>query len=212
MIRNNSRCSLFIKIWYLHLTIIFITHFISSQITAAQVNTENLRKINLKNGFYGSLKLDYTLDSGNSNFSKIAAGFRSDFVSEKYYSFGVIQYQRGVQDKKDFINKGFIHLRLIRKFFPRFSGEFFLQKEFNQFIRLKDRNLVGAGIRNGVILPDSTRKYFNSFYTFIGIGIMWENEKIDLHPVKDTKIFRSTNYLSLRWVVNDHLDFNLVSY
>jgi len=175
----------------------------------SQVNTESLRKSDLSPGFHNTAQFDFGMVSGNSEFLRLKSSFRSDYVSKKYYSFGVIQYQRGTKSQKKFINKGFIHLRSIRRLTDRFSGELFVQKEFDDFILLQDRSLVGIGLRSSIFQTDSTNRKVR---LFLGNGAMWEKEKLTTEPVPLTKIIRSTNYLSLQTRLNDLVSFNFVGY
>jgi len=124
----------------------------------------------------------------------------------------VIQYQRGNEDQEDFINKAFLHLRLIRRFDRRISGEFFGQKEFNDFILLKDRILIGGGIRVDLLSNDSGPGEDRPVRLFLGSGAMWENEEIDTDPVTETRFFRSTNYVSLAWRADERVTLNTVAY
>lgn len=189
-----------------------ICFFLPNLSIFAQVNTEDMRKYDLSDGLYNSLQVDFGLVSGNSDFLKLKSSIRADFVSGKYYTFGVIQYQRGIQDDNLFINKAFGHLRGIQRLTRIFFGELFVQKEFNDFILLKDRNLIGGGLRTAVLFPYSTNECSHSIYCYIGNGLMWENEEIDTRPVSETKIFRSTNYISLRWQLDDRVDLAIVTY
>ena len=174
-----------------------------------QVNTETLRKSDLAQGFHNTAQLDLGMVSGNSEFLKLKTGFRTDYISKKYYAFMVIQYQRGTKNQNKFINKGFIHLRNIRRFTERFRGELFAQKEFDDFILLKDRNLIGGGIRTELVSRNTDKK---NYRFFIGNGIMWENEKIRTSPVSETRIVRSTNYVSLQLHNKNRWNINFVSY
>ena len=47
---------------------------------------------------------------------------------------------------------------------------------------------------------------------YIGNGIMWEHEKLDLTPVSETNIFRSTNYITFNWKFEDRIHLNVVTY
>ncbi len=100
-------------------------------------------------------------------------------------------------------------MRSIRRFIGKFSGELFVQKEFDDFILLKDRNLVGGGFRTVLIQLDSTNKKLR---LFLGDGAMWENEKLHTNPVSQTKILRSTNYLSFQMRLNNIININFVGY
>lgn len=178
----------------------------------AQVNTESFRKSDLAQGFYQAMNADLSLVAGNSEYMKLNAGFRVDWVLEHHYLFGVVQYQRGLQNEETFINKGFVHLRDVHKFCRLFRWEMFVQKEFNDFISLKDRNLIGGGLRTAALSTNLKEAKTQALNFYVGTGLMWEHEKIDTKPVQDTRIWRSTNYISFRWHINKLVDCNLVSY
>jgi putative salt-induced outer membrane protein YdiY len=178
----------------------------------AQVNTESIRKENLEKPFGVSLNFDGTLVKGNSNYSKLKTGLRIDFQKNKTYLFTVGEYHLGLKDDSRFIQKGFGHLRGIRNLHRRIGIELFCQKEFNEFISLKDRNLAGGGLRIGLLLPDSTRTIMKDISIQMGNGIMWENEVIDAIPEIETHIARSTNYLSLLWNIDKRLMLDIVVY
>lgn len=175
----------------------------------SQVNTESLRKSDLSPGFHNIAQFDFGMVSGNSEFLRLKTSLRTDYVGKKYYSFGVIQYQRGTKSQKKFINKGFIHVRSLRRLTDHFNGELFVQKEFDDFISLKDRNLIGFGLRSSFFKPDSTDRKVRFF---MGNGVMWETEKLNTEPVSETKIWRSTNYLSIRIRMNNLVSLNFVGY
>lgn len=180
---------------------------------SAQVNTESLRKSNLKNGFQTSLNVDLGLFAGNSDFLKMTGKLRTDFVSGDHYTFGVMQYQRGIQDQNVFVNKAFIHIRDIHKLSRIFRWEWFIQKEFNEFIRLKDRNLIGAGLRTAAWASNfKTKNLPQSLQFYLGTGFMWENEKINTTPVTETWIIRSTNYFNLSWKIDKRVNLGMVTY
>jgi len=191
-------------------SIFFIIYCLYSiKVSHAQVNTETLRKNDLQHGFHSTAMLNLGMVSGNSEFLKLKTGIRTDYVCQKYYLFGVIQYQRGTKNQKNFINKGFIHLRNILRFTDRFNVELFAQKEFDDFILLKDRNLIGGGIRTELLSRSADDK---NYRFFIGNGGMWENEEIRTSPISETKIVRSTNYVSIQLQNNNHWNINFVNY
>lgn len=195
-------------------SLVFITMLIMGWqvLTYGQVNTEALRKAGLSNGFYPSLSLNVGYQSGNTDFLSLKTGGRLDYLLGNYYSFLVITYERGTQGKKVFVNKGFAHYRHILTVRRTFLLEAFLQKEFDDFILLNDRNLIGGGVRLPLITPrqDSVEELQRQL--FAGIGIMWENEELNETPAIETNIFRSTNYVSLVWQFDERVQFNLIMY
>jgi len=178
----------------------------------AQVNTERMRKTELKNGLSSSAKLDFGVISGNSDFLKLRGGLRSDFTSGKYYIFGVIDYSRGFQDDELFINKGFVHFRCIRELDRMFQLELFTQIEFDDFIKLRRRSLAGGGLRLTLLSGNDPGGRIQPFELTLGTGYMWENEEIDTSPPTETSIFRSTNYISFTWRFDERVYLGAVTY
>ncbi len=178
----------------------------------AQVNTENLRRTDLTRGFSGMVSLNFGLVEGNSEFLNLETGLRTDYLSQNYYMFGVIRYQRKLQNNTVFIHKGFIHLRGIRKLTRRFYGEVFTQKEFNDFILLNSRNLLGVGLRINLSTRTTDEPARQAVSLYAGTGAMWENEEIDTSPPSDESIIRTTNYISLNWRVDERMYLGVVTY
>lgn len=179
---------------------------------SGQVNTERLRRGDIEEGWHNSISFNLGYISGNSNFLNLRGNARSDFKIGNYYTFGVVNYQRGKEAGQIFLNKGFVHIRGIRMFTPVIGGEVFLQKEFNEFILLNDRNLAGGGIRTMLLSGAPTEETGIPIRLFLGIGFMWENEVLNTSPVTETNLLRSTNYISATWSGNEMMEFNLVSY
>lgn len=178
----------------------------------AQVNTEQMRRADLEEGLSHSLKLDFGVISGNSDFLKLKGGFRSDYISGKYYIFGVLEYNRGLQDDELFVNKGVVHLRGIRELNRVFHVELFMQREFNDLIKLKRRNLAGGGLRITLLPKGAAESKSDPLELNLGIGIMRETEEIETSPPIETSIFRSTNYIALKWRVDDRMYLGAVTY
>ena len=118
--------------------------------------------------------------------------------------FGVVTFQQGKQGGKLYTDKGFVHLRGAHSINNHLSLEIFTQKQFNESILLKDRNLVGGGIRVSVLKQRANTKDSPRLNLYLGIGGMWENEAINdkQHGEVETNIIRSTNYLSSTWRID----------
>jgi putative salt-induced outer membrane protein YdiY len=181
----------------------------STSTILGQVNTETLRKSDLEKGFHNNIQFRLGLNAGNSEYLKLKSKFRLDYVADNYYTFGVIEYQRGLQADELFINKGFAHFRYINTFLKSIRWEIFTQKEFNDFIRLRDRNLAGMGLRKSFMFMQKKHSHIN---LHLGVGFMWENEELDLDPVTETNIIRSTNYVSANWKIDDRLQLIHINY
>ena len=113
----------------------------------AQVNTEEMRKLELKTGLTVTGVLNLQIAKGNSEFFNYNSQLRFDYRKNKWYTFLISDFKKGKLDDNKFINKGFTHYRNVFSFDKTITSEIFLQIEYDEFIKLKQRELVGAGLR-----------------------------------------------------------------
>lgn len=187
----------------------------------AQVNTEAMRKEDIEPGAHIDLGGNIGYTEGNSNLFQNRSKLRLDYIQDWGHMFLVANYRLGRKDETLFINKGFTHFRTVKPLWQALSGEFFLQKEFNEFIQLQDRQLLGLGLRIKwhELQPFSTR--FEHLQLITGVGIMSEREEIDIgadgtrrDPVHGAlaQLIRSTNYIVLGWKPKESLAFLTTAY
>jgi putative salt-induced outer membrane protein YdiY len=190
---------------------IFIMFLIWTSFSIPQVNTEKFRKENEEEGISGKVSLAAGFASGNSEFVNVKSAARIDYSVKNFDFFLVGNYE--FQEAKDekVVNKGFAHLRSIITLTPSLFLEFFLQKEFNKFILLEDRNLAGSGLRLDVINLFSAEKD-SLVEIYWGSGLMFENERYDISVSPKTNLFRSTNYLTIKWQIANDFSFTTINY
>ena len=179
----------------------------------AQVNIETLRRLDSKPGWYNDITLSLTYQSGNTDLLRFKSSLRSDYWFNRYHTFGIATLQHGEQGGKLYTDKGFIHLRGARSIIERLGVEMFLQKQFNESILLRDRNLAGGGVRISA-LKQRTNKKNTGLNLYLGVGGMWENETIndEGHGEVETNIIRSTNYISATWRTDDRFSVVITGY
>ena len=179
----------------------------------AQVNIETLRRLDSKPGWYNDITLSLTYQSGNTDLLRFKSSLRSDYWFDKYHTFGIATLQQGKQGGKLYTDKGFIHLRGARSIIEHLGVEMFLQKQFNESILLRDRNLAGGGMRISV-LKRRTITSGTGLNLYLGIGAMWENETINDkgHGEIETNIIRSTNYISAAWRIDKRFTVVVTGY
>lgn len=181
---------------------------------AAQVNTEAMRKSVLTPGLNGNLNLDLGLVGGNSQLLNVKGTLRFDYLRGNAHTF-LVGNRQNSKAKSTIINKGFVHLRHTRPISSRLHVEGFLQTEFNEFIRLKDRNLAGGGVRIRWRDTMADKEAGPGQNLTTGLGFMWERERITNAPdsADDEKnLLRSTNYLVLGWRPDDRLLLQATTY
>ena len=90
--------------------------------------------------------------------------------------------------------------------------EGFLQKQFNESIRIDDRELAGGGLRITIMHPNRTSEYLSLLHLYMGVGAMWEYEKLDIDEGMETELFRSTNYVTGRLDLSEHVKASTTCY
>lgn len=184
-----------------------------SNITAySQVNTEAIRNSKINEGFKSRIDLLFGLNSGNSEYISGEAKLRLDYIQSNYRIFlaGELAYKEG--NNAVISDKGFLHGRYIYNLNRLLEPELFIQKEFNEFVLLSDRNLAGAGMRFTLSNTDFVADSSAEIDVYLGTGIMYEMEEINIIPTQITHIIRSTNYLTLTWKPTENFLLNSVTY
>ncbi len=178
----------------------------------AQINTEALRKLELKEGLYSGAQVDFGYQSGNSEYLTLKTMLRIDYLRRHNNFFLIVKYQRGAQAKQLFLNKGFIHLRGMHSWNKTITQEIFLQKEFDDFTSLSERNLIGGGLRLQLLARTGKADSLRKILLFAGVGGMYEREEVSGRIAEDQRLFRSTNYLSLFTRIDERVRMQLISY
>lgn len=193
--------------------VLFIMFLLIAPELFSQVNTETMRKDFKGDGLFNQIQCDFGYTSGNTEYAMIRAGYRADYIDGLFHYFGIVSYGYAEEDKIKNLNKGFIHLRCVYDLAPRLALEAFSQKEFNEFILLKDRNLLGGGGRVQILdlYADSGKGV--KLYSFVGAGAMLEHEVLDTKPgTKSSLIGRMTSYLSIGAEMTPNFALKIVNY
>ena len=156
-----------------------------SSLIFCQVNTETMRADNLSPGIHQKMNMSFAYISGTSEIMFLKGDYRIDYQSQSDWSgFFITKYDHAFEKSEDdFSNKGFGQLRAVKQVFPRIQVESFLQKEFNYFIALENRELIGGNVR------------FNPFKQFfIATGAMHEKEVYQSE--EEQNFMKSTSYIN----------------
>jgi hypothetical protein len=192
---------------YVLLFFLFCSHHLASQ-----VNTEKLRRQDSTQGVFVTLAASAGLVRGNSEYVAVSSTIRTDLVCEGSYHFVAGNYEMKESGAGKISNKGFLHARTIWGLSQLFSYEGFAQIQFNAFISLKNRDLLGSGLRLG-IPPLKDENDADILRLHVGLGAMFEHEWYSTQPeALYFNRFRSTNYLSAWVKLNEVLSFTGVFY
>ena len=165
----------------------------------AQINTEAMRSENITDKFVNKVNVNFGIEKADAELIELAAAYRLDYFNPPgLHVFLILNYENGYEQEKDLeknqvVNKGFGHLRMTKMVSSKLFFEVFTQFGFNDFLLMKERKLAGSGLRYKMVSNDRMN-------TFLGIGLMQENEIYDIANEPGKKLLRSTNYLS--WNIN----------
>jgi hypothetical protein len=190
--------------------LILATFFVHQIDLFAQKNTEKFRN-NRANGLYHTFNIAVNLNQGNEEYVKYQGDYRLDFYTNQFISYlvGNLEYKKG--NNSLITNKGFAHWRFIFNKDNFIEPEVFTQIDYNDFLHLKHRFLIGTGLRFSTLnytSDDSTHKINLEF----GTGLMYEYEKNSDTIKSETKYIRSTSFVSLRYSYLKNFNFFSVSY
>lgn len=108
----------------------------------------------------------------------------------------------------DFLNFGLIHGRTVFNYEEKNNIETYIQYSFDNFRGLAPRWIAGGTLRKKIV--DSKKLTF-----VLGLGALYENETW-FHPFEENfvnvQFIKNSNYFSIRWTINEYVDFNTVTY
>ena len=180
-------------------------------ILQGQVNTEAMRSEDNSDSFTNQFNMEMGYEKANTEVLELAAEYRLDYVKqENLHSFIVINLENGYEQENDLpkniiTNKGFAHLRITKDLFTNYQMEVFTQYEFNEFLLLNDRYLLGTGLRIGLQKSELSS-------TYIGIGLMVEKETYNIDAEDEKILLRSTNYIKDNIILTSNIDWSNTAY
>jgi hypothetical protein len=124
------------------------------------------------------------------------------FLRDRLLLYGTANRASYAGDVVD--DHGLSHLRYTHMWVPRFGTEAFAQLQYDRFLDLRERLLLGGGVR-----IDAVHSARASVWG--GTGAMFERETLSEGTVNVA--VRSTSYLTVRWqIVPDHLTLSNTAY
>lgn len=166
-----------------------------TQRAESQVNIEALRSAATDTGFSGTVGLNLVLRTGNVELLQLDVDGRVDYTTSHSTTFLLGRGGIGLLGSDRFSNAGLIHLRHGRDLSHFVFPEAFAQWNYDEKRLLDFRALMGGGIRLGIVQRDDIGLW-------IGVGYMYEHERLDLPPAAvhptTTSVHRASNYVVVR--------------
>lgn len=126
--------------------------------------------------------------TGNTDEAQVSAVLDVLYLTGPHRIFFTARGRRGIEEGKTFANNVFEHLRYRRALSGLFSGEAFLQHEYDEFRRLQFRALFGLGPRLEFVLSEN-------WELALGSAAMLELERLS----NDDAIDAGRRERNLRW-------------
>ncbi len=191
-----------------HILFLITFSFLASN-SYSQVNTEKFRIATDSLGLSVRSDIDFTLMTGNADFSFLGTNTRFNYNRGSDYTFLVLNGGFGRSKGENFFSQALFHLRNVNSIHSLISVEEFVQYDNNKQILLKHRALAGGGLRLKLI-EDSV------FVMRIGPSVFFEHETYELdsnsfHKQK-SNIVRMNLYLTLLIKLNEDVKFLGITY
>ena len=180
-------------------------------ILTSQVNTEAMRTVENRDGFQNKFDLELGYEKASSEVFNFVSEYRLDYINpNSLHSFMIISLENGYEKEENtpkniITNKGFIHLRTTKNILKNYQMEVFTQYEFNEFLLLNDRYLIGSGLRIGFQKNEREN-------TYLGMGLMYEKETYNVIDAEDESLLRSTNYIKNNFALSSNIELNNTVY
>ena len=170
----------------------------TSEVFASVVNIEDQRNdetlgasITASGGIDGS--------KGTTNRRNVNADLRVDYNSARWKRFFIASGAYRTKNDESFVDQRFYHLRAMRDIKGAISGEGFYQRSEDPYRLLKQRSLVGIGIR---IAPQEDWR--------LGASVMHESQSSTART--EGKAIRANLYAHFRRGVAENIDFLATAY
>lgn len=171
---------------------------VTTEALASVVNIEDQRNdetlgasITASGGIDGS--------KGTTDRRNVNVDLRVDYNSTHWKRFAIVSGAYRTKNNESFVDKRFYHLRAMRDINGTFSGEGFYQRSEDPYRLLKQRSLVGIGVR---IAPQSHWR--------LGASLMHESQSSTTR--KEEKALRANLYAHIRRGIAENIDFLVTAY
>lgn len=180
---------------------IFVLMLFGSLPMNAQIVNVEEKRLRNKDGLMGSIDIEFNFTKNKREVIELENNIQLSYKSGRHLFLFLNENEVIKDGDNDVLNNGYQHLRYNYSLTDFVTAEVFSQYQFNQVQEIDKRILVGAGPRLGLIAKDSIK-------VNLGLQIMKEWEKTDEYQDN----YRSSNYLSVFWQINQSIIFISTTY
>ena len=190
------------------LLFVFISIFLLlPDVNAQLLNVERIRMDPDTTGWNGDISVDLSLNRLNDRVIRLNNTSNTSYQTEQHIYLLLTSLELVSIDGNSLVSSGYVHLRsqFLRK--KTFSPELFFQHQYNENLGLKNRTLIGSGVRYSFL--DRSRIVGNLF-----TGVMFEHEKWGLRTDEEVlrNLLKSTSTVSVTGQITPETRLLLIGY
>ncbi len=165
----------------------------------------NIEKLRLKSdsGWAGNIKGSYNISKNTKKIKQLQTNVHIQHKRE-IHTFLIVSNLSFIKaGEENFENNGSQHFRYTRDMWKWMSVEGFAQFQYNRVLKVKFRNLWGAGVRFEAFDKENFRFY-------LGNIMMYEHERHENDDIENN--LRLSYYINLAWKMKENINFNSITY
>lgn len=188
-----------------NITILFFLFFTIVQFHAQIINIEEKRYKDAEEGLQGNIDFNFKFTQNTNSIWQLSNNISLLYRKKKLTHLLLNNITLVRSNSNDLVNYGYAHYRLIHMISEiRFiKWESYTQIQYNSVQKIKQRTLVGSGLRFKIINKDSLQ--FN-----YGWSLMYEYEETTIPEY--SSLIRNSNYLSLEWKISPSWELKTIAY
>jgi putative salt-induced outer membrane protein YdiY len=169
------------------------------------INIEEKRYKNAEEGLQGNIDINFKFTQNTKSVWQVSNNISLLYRKKKLTHLFLNNITLVRSNNSDLVNYGYAHYRLIHMLSDvRFiKWESYSQIQYNSVQKIKQRILVGSGLRFKIVNKDSLQ--FN-----YGWSLMYEYEETTIPEFSN--VVRNSNYLSLDWKISKLWEFKTIVY
>eukprot|EP01047_Picozoa_sp_COSAG01_P032166 COSAG01_NODE_2312_length_7938_cov_4.108687_10_plen_247_part_00 len=171
--------------------------------SSALVNTEKFRSLDQSHKLQQSLSFNTKMLSGNKHQRDFSGYYRLDFFHQNIRHYLIANLDYGKSEGLENTNNAFLHARAIFETKKRYDYEAYAQYEYDRFLDLEKRVLVGCGIRAKL-----TR--FKPYQVYSGFSVLVELESNK--NKSEANVLRLSQYITFQTLLLPDLNYSSTTY
>lgn len=169
------------------------------------INIESKRLNSQEDGWSGNIDFNAKFTQNTQSVWQLSNKISIQYVKNKSTHLFLNDISLVRSNKNDLVNYGFAHYRYTRPLEVRdfIKWESFAQIQYNSVQKIRQRTLLGSGLRFNLVDKDSV------YFTY-GFAFMYEYEETTIPEF--SSVIRNSNYLSFDWKISKIWELKTIMY